>query len=160
MRPPPRRLLFQQLLSTGGGSALNANTEAHRFSASTARLASSRQGSLPSADIRLLPRPSRHRPRLRERLVVLELQLQLFEAAGTAFGPSRSPGSFDYNPDAAMPADPSCDSFLTAVFGVTLADITLVSYEFDYYACGRAFHWRDANYNGVSQQSGTIGGCP
>jgi hypothetical protein len=50
-----------------------------------------------------------------------------------------------------MPADPSCDSFLTAVFGVTLADITLVSYEFDYYACGRAFHWRDANHTTLSR---------
>jgi hypothetical protein len=68
-------------------------------------------------------------------------------------------GNFDYNPDAAMPADPSWDSFLTAVFGVTLADTTFVSYEFDYYACGVTFHWRDANYNSVSQQSGTIGDC-
>jgi Collagen triple helix repeat (20 copies) len=68
-------------------------------------------------------------------------------------------GNFDYNPDAAMPADPSWDSFLTAVFGVTLADTTFVSYEFDYYACGGTFHWRDANYNGSSQQSGTIGDC-
>jgi hypothetical protein len=59
-----------------------------------------------------------------------------------------------------MPADPSWDSFLTAVFHVTLADTTFVSYEFDYYACGSLFHWRDANYNGVSQQSGTIGNCP
>ena len=68
-------------------------------------------------------------------------------------------GTFDYNPDATMPADPSWDGFLTAVFGVTLADTTFVSYEFDYYACGGTFHWRDANYNGVSQQSGTIGDC-
>jgi hypothetical protein len=67
-------------------------------------------------------------------------------------------GAFDYNPDAAMPADPSWDSFLTAVFGVTLADTTFVSYEFDYHdSCGD--HWRDANYNGTSQQSGTIGNC-
>ena len=64
----------------------------------------------------------------------------------------------DYNPDAAMPADPSWDSFLNAVFGVSLADTTFVSYEFDYYdSCHD--HWRDANYSGTSQQSGTIGDC-
>ncbi len=69
-------------------------------------------------------------------------------------------GKFDYNPDAAMPADPSWDSFLTAVFGVTLADTTFVSYEFDYYdSC--ADHWRDAQYtpNDPSNESGTIGDC-
>jgi hypothetical protein len=67
-------------------------------------------------------------------------------------------GAFDYNPDAAMPADPSWDSFLNAVFGVSLADTTFVSYEFDYYdSCHD--HWRDANYSGTSQQSGTIGDC-
>jgi hypothetical protein len=69
-------------------------------------------------------------------------------------------GKFDYNPDAAMPADPSWDSFLTAVFGVTLADTTFVSYEFDYYdSCGD--HWRDAQYtpNDPSNESGTIGDC-
>jgi hypothetical protein len=69
-------------------------------------------------------------------------------------------GKFDFNPDAAMPADPSWDSFLTAVFGVTLADTTSVSYEFDYYdSCGD--HWRDAQYtpNDPSNESGTIGDC-
>jgi hypothetical protein len=69
-------------------------------------------------------------------------------------------GAFDYNPDAAMPADPSWDSFLTAVFGVTLADTTFVSYEFDYHdSCGD--HWRDAQYapDDPSNQSGTIGNC-
>jgi Collagen triple helix repeat (20 copies) len=69
-------------------------------------------------------------------------------------------GKFDYNPDAAMPTDPSWDSFLTAVFGVTLADTTFVSYEFDYYdSCGD--HWRDAQYtpNDASNESGTIGNC-
>jgi hypothetical protein len=69
-------------------------------------------------------------------------------------------GAFDYNPDAAMPANPSWDSFLTAVFGVTLADTTFVSYEFDYYDhCGG--HWRDAQYtpDDPSNQSGTIGDC-
>ena len=69
-------------------------------------------------------------------------------------------GAFDYNPDAAMPANPSWDSFLTAVFGVTLADTTLVSYEFDYHdSCGD--HWRDAQYtpNDPSNESGTIGDC-
>jgi Collagen triple helix repeat (20 copies) len=69
-------------------------------------------------------------------------------------------GAFDYNPDAAMPANPSWDSFLTAVFGVTLADTTFVSYEFDYYSdCGD--HWRDAQYtpDDPSNQSGTIGDC-
>jgi hypothetical protein len=69
-------------------------------------------------------------------------------------------GAFDYNPDAPMPADPSWDSFLNAVFGVSLADTTFVSYEFDYYdSCGD--HWRDAQYNpnNPSNQSGTIGDC-
>jgi Collagen triple helix repeat (20 copies) len=69
-------------------------------------------------------------------------------------------GKFDFNPDAAMPADPSWDSFLTAVFGVTLADTTFVSYEFDYHdSCGD--HWRDAQYtpNDASNESGTIGNC-
>ena len=62
-------------------------------------------------------------------------------------------GAFDYNPDAAMPADPSWDSFLNAVFGVSLADAAFVSYEVDYYdSCHD--HWRDANYSGTSQQSG------
>jgi hypothetical protein len=59
-----------------------------------------------------------------------------------------------------MPADPSWDSFLTAVFGVTLADTTFVSYEFDYHdSCGD--HWRDAQYtpDDPSNQSGTIGNC-
>jgi Collagen triple helix repeat (20 copies) len=69
-------------------------------------------------------------------------------------------GAFDYNPDAAMPANPSWDTFLTAVFGVTLADTTFVSYEFDYHdSCGD--HWRDAQYtpDDPSNQSGTIGNC-
>ncbi|HKA25883.1 MAG TPA: hypothetical protein VKC65_05375, partial [Gaiellaceae bacterium] len=69
-------------------------------------------------------------------------------------------GAFDYNPDAAMPADPSWDSFLNAVFGVSLADTTFVSYEFDYRdSCGD--HWRDAQYNpnDPSNESGTIGNC-
>lgn len=69
-------------------------------------------------------------------------------------------GAFDYNPNASMPADPSWDSFLQAVFGVSLADTKFVSYEFDYYdSCGD--HWRDAEYdpNDPSNESGTIGDC-
>ncbi len=70
-------------------------------------------------------------------------------------------GAFDYNPDAAMPADPSWDSFLNAAFGVSLADTTFVSYEFDYYSDCNSDHWRDAQYdpNSPSNQSGTIGDC-
>jgi hypothetical protein len=68
-------------------------------------------------------------------------------------------GDFDYNPDAAMPADPTWDNFVATFFGSS-ATVTFVSYEFDYYLdCeSGSFHWRDAFY-GSSQQSGTIGDC-
>ena len=64
-------------------------------------------------------------------------------------------GAYDYNPDATIPADPSWDDFVSAVFpGGTLQH---VSYEFDYYnSCGN--HWRDAD-NGAAP-GGTITNCP
>jgi hypothetical protein len=74
-------------------------------------------------------------------------------------------GNFDYNPDAAMPADPSWDNFIAAVFTNSTGPaptVTFLSYEFDYYLpCADAGekHWRDANYGGVSIQEGTIGDC-
>jgi hypothetical protein len=75
-------------------------------------------------------------------------------------------GNFDYNPDAAMPADPTWDNFIAAVFtnrgpGAPPAPPTVefVSYEFDYYSACNNDHWRDANYEGVSIQEGTIGDC-
>jgi hypothetical protein len=74
-------------------------------------------------------------------------------------------GNFDYNPDAAMPADPSWDGFIAAVFTDSVGaapTVDEVSYEFDYYlpcAPANERHWRDANYGGVSTPEGTIGDC-
>ena len=45
-------------------------------------------------------------------------------------------GNFDYNPDAAMPADPSWANFIAAVFTNSAGPaptVDEVSYEFDYY---------------------------
>ena len=63
-------------------------------------------------------------------------------------------GSYDYNPAAQVPADPSWDDFVNAVFpGGTLQH---VSYEFDYYnSCGD--HWRDSDEGAAS--GGQIGNC-
>jgi hypothetical protein len=66
----------------------------------------------------------------------------------------------DYDPDA-LPAGPSWDDFLTAMFGVNSTDshVSDISYEFDYYNhCGQ--HWRDSFYSGAFFASGGIGICP
>ena len=74
-------------------------------------------------------------------------------------------GNFDYDPDAAMPADPSWDNFIAAVFTTTdgpAPTVDEVSYEFDYYlpcAAPAAQHWRDASYVGTITSGGTIGDC-
>jgi hypothetical protein len=72
-------------------------------------------------------------------------------------------GNFDYNPDAAMPADPTWDNFIAAFFTNDTGPpptVTFWSYEFDYYLACTGDHWRDANYDGASIQEGTIGDCP
>jgi hypothetical protein len=74
-------------------------------------------------------------------------------------------GNFDYNPDAAMPADPSWDNFIADVFTDSAGPaptVDEVSYEFDYYlpcAAAGSDHWRDAFYGGVFTAEGTIGDC-
>jgi hypothetical protein len=71
-------------------------------------------------------------------------------------------GNFDYNPDGSMEGVVTWDEFIAAIFTSDTGPaptVTFTSYEFDYYnECGD--HWRDANYGGASQQSGTIGDCP
>jgi hypothetical protein len=71
-------------------------------------------------------------------------------------------GSFDYNPDAALPASGSWDDFISKVFAGNgeSPTVTDISYEFDYYnTCGD--HWRDAAYPYPTiVDSGSIGNCP
>jgi hypothetical protein len=69
-------------------------------------------------------------------------------------------GSFDFNPDAAMPPSGSWDAFIASFFARNgeSPTVTEVSYELDYYnACGD--HWRDAAYPDI-QTTGSIGDCP